>query len=311
MQDEINPEIFLRDRSTNESSHVREHTVSVFFNVDASVNPVSAWLLSETQTIQPSPTDHRFTTTMPSSFTLSSMPDRNGEGKTRTVHAWIKDESGSVLPKPFSCSVTLGIRPTASIGIRENRDVESSSRDLSLHIVADSMIKDGEITGYMLSETQTTPPSYNDSRFAQNPPQNYTFSDGHGTKRVYLWVKNRYFVNDEPRYIEKIIEPLIVFPEKMRAGHFITEGDLLFFVDSASGDWRIVEGFTFTNKHPRPFHDPNGPPESGYTPGTENGQWHNDYQNPPLEGCVGYWILPGLSQGQIRAVSFIGIPWSD
>lgn len=196
----IAPDITLSDRIVNDASITREHVISVFFNPDGINPPVTKWLVSEIQSTPPATTHPGFTVTTPQTFQLQTIVDLvNGEFEVRTVYAWVQDGTQILHTVPAAATIQLGARPAPASLVLADRTSGSNSltaeRTISVQPAGVSNIRDGNISGYLLTESSSTP-AYNDIRFSATAPQTFHLSASSAFKTVHLWVRNRYFVSD-------------------------------------------------------------------------------------------------------------------
>lgn len=312
----IDPVLFLRDRVDNSPIITKEHVVSTFFNVEGQVIPVEEWLLSETQTTKPAINNPAFTSTLPTTFGLQDLSSPFApELSLRTVYAWVKDSFEVLHDSPAIDSIVLGQEPSGTLTLRDTQSgsaVFANSPIVSTLISAASNVRDGIITGYLLSETQSTQPSYTDTRFVATAPQTFAFGATPGIHTVHLWLKTRYGVSENVAsdsitfgaanpftYIirtgNNIISPAVKLdPFPMRVAHFLPlDGDLILFFDENNNAQSMI-GFSF----------------NGLVPGQP--EWEDDITNPQMEGGLGYVMVPsGLNIGEIRTVNFMGTAISD
>ncbi|MCD6570294.1 MAG: hypothetical protein J7L53_06285, partial [Deltaproteobacteria bacterium] len=101
------PTLKLKDQTTGSTRYTQSSTVNVEISND---DTAVAWLLSETQDTPPDPSDIRWTTTRPTTYTFDS-PD---EG-IKIVYIWVKDADGNVNSGPVAASIVLDTTPPSLI----------------------------------------------------------------------------------------------------------------------------------------------------------------------------------------------------
>ena len=100
------PVLKLRDPVSGDTFYTNHREVDVDISNDEGA---VAWLLAENQDTKPSADDARWSSTKPTSLTLS-----DGEG-IKTVYLWIKDDAGNINDGPVAASIVYDISPPSFV----------------------------------------------------------------------------------------------------------------------------------------------------------------------------------------------------
>jgi len=179
MQIPVDPTLVLSDQTTGDTSYTNSPIVNVVVGNDSGV---SAWLISESQSIQPAENDPGWGIE-PVTFALSA-----GSGLKR-VYIWVKDAAGNIDTGPVSATITLDTQIPADPTLVLSDQTTGDTSYTNSAIVNVAVGNDSGVVAWLISETQSTQPPENDSRWGIEPVT-FTLSAGDGLKRVYIWVKN-------------------------------------------------------------------------------------------------------------------------
>jgi hypothetical protein len=136
---------------------------------------VTGYMLTESSPA-PLATDSGWTTTAPTSRTFSS-------AGSKALYAWAKDAAGNVSTSR-SASVVIDLTVPAVAAFT----IPATSTTLIVPVTTFTASDNIGVTGYILTETSTTP-LITDSRWATTVPASYTFSST-GSKTLYAWVRD-------------------------------------------------------------------------------------------------------------------------
>ncbi|HVN24434.1 MAG TPA: C1 family peptidase [Syntrophorhabdales bacterium] len=139
---------------------------------------VTGYLLTETSST-PSASASGWSATAPATYTFSS-------AGTKTLYAWAKDAAGNVSTSATGVvTITLAdlTPPTVT-----NFVIPSTSTSLTVTITTFTATDNVAVTGYLLTETSSTP-SASASGWSATAPATYTFSSA-GSKTLYAWAKD-------------------------------------------------------------------------------------------------------------------------
>jgi hypothetical protein len=136
---------------------------------------VTGYILTETSTA-PSAGAGGWTSSAWTSYTFSS-------SGTRTLYAWAKDAAGNVSTSR-SATVTIDITPPTVTAF----SIPSTATTLTVSITTFTATDNVAVTGYLLTETSTTP-SPGAGGWTSSAWTSYTFSSS-GTKTLYAWAKD-------------------------------------------------------------------------------------------------------------------------
>jgi hypothetical protein len=158
-------------------------------------NIVTGYIITETSN-SPDINDTNWTSTVPTSYTFSenepelksanlnsSLPD--GE-MFRTLYAWTKCASGNIsacASDQVVFALKDVIKPVVTMF-----SVPSSSASLKVSVTSFTASDNKGVTGYLLSESSTTPLAVN-TGWTTSAPVSYTFAT-EGTKTLYAWAKD-------------------------------------------------------------------------------------------------------------------------
>lgn len=176
-----NPTLSLIDQTTSSSTYAISTTINISVGNDAT--DVSYWLISPTQSTQPSSSNSSWVSTRPTTFTLSS-----SDG-SKTVYIWVKDSSGNINAGTSSGSIILDTTapntPTVSLTNLTGGSTYSTSDTINVAITSDS-----GAAYWLLSESSTTP-TITSSSWGNSRLTSYNFNGAiDGTKTIYLWTKD-------------------------------------------------------------------------------------------------------------------------
>lgn len=179
------PVFHLEDETNGNSAYTNATTVTLIqesIDMDATY-----YIVSETQSTQPLPSDSSW-----SSFPLPAAFDLAGTG-TRLVYLWLKDDFGSINSSASSATIEVDMTDPvmASLTLRDESSTDPLYTNDPLITVETSGI-DTDVTHFMLSESQTTPPAEDDPLWTAVPIwSQYTLTTGDGSKTVYFWQKDQ------------------------------------------------------------------------------------------------------------------------
>jgi hypothetical protein len=141
---------------------------------------VSGYLLTESATA-PSAAAAGWSATAPTAYTFSS-------AGTKTLYAWAKDAAGNVsASRQATITITLTgsdtTRPTVT-----SFAIPSTSTTLTVPITSFLATDNVAVTGYLVTESASTPSAGN-SGWAASAPVSHTFTTA-GAKSLYAWAKD-------------------------------------------------------------------------------------------------------------------------
>jgi hypothetical protein len=139
---------------------------------------VTKYLINESSAI-PSANDAGWSNAATTTYRFSS----NGN---KTLYAWAKDAAGNISSS-VSAPVTVTVVDTTAPVIG-TFSIPSTASALSVSITAFTATDDTAVTGFLLSESATTPLA-SDSGWVSSAPTTYTFGSS-GTKTLYAWTKD-------------------------------------------------------------------------------------------------------------------------
>ncbi len=139
---------------------------------------VTGYLLTESAT-KPSATAAGWTATPPASYTFTS-------AGTKTLYAWAKDAANNVSASR-SASVTITL-PDSSPPTVTAFSIPATATSLTVAITTFTAQDNVAVTGYLLTETATTP-SATGTGWTATAPASYTFTSA-GAKTLYAWAKD-------------------------------------------------------------------------------------------------------------------------
>ncbi|MCR4317374.1 MAG: FG-GAP-like repeat-containing protein [Planctomycetes bacterium] len=176
-----NPILLLSDQTTADVNNTNAIVVDVAISGDTDA---AMWLVAESASSQPAETDAGWTSTKPTTFTLSS-----GDG-AKTVFCWTKDIAGNVNSAASSTTVTLDtvapVDPSPSLSDATSGET-SATNDTLVNLIVSN---DAEAVMWIASESQSTQPAENDLAWTGTEPTSVTISSGDGLKTIYVWVKD-------------------------------------------------------------------------------------------------------------------------
>jgi phage tail protein X len=139
---------------------------------------VTGYLLNEIVTI-PSVTDIHWTTTPTSSYTFA-----NADAKT--LYAWAKDAAGNVSAAvPAAVTITLPDTAAPTVNLFT---LPTTATSLTIAVTALTATDDVAVTGFMLSESVTTPQADNPA-WTSTPQTSYTLA-AQGIRTAYAFAKD-------------------------------------------------------------------------------------------------------------------------
>src|SRR4029079_10448953 len=103
---------------------------------------------------------------------------------TRTIYAWLKSDEGDVSPTLTATVLLDTIKPTAQLSI------QGASKSRSVKVTAAGTDEGTGIGAWLLTQSPVIPTA-NDGRWTSTKPSSFTLSSGDGTKRVYLWTRDK------------------------------------------------------------------------------------------------------------------------
>ncbi len=179
------PIFHLEDLTSGSTQYSDSTTVAVVgdsIDVDATY-----YLLSESQSTQPIPTDPGWTAMpLPATMVLG------GTGN-RTVYLWLMDDLNGMNVTPTSAQIFVDttIPSDPSLTLRSTLTSSTDYTNDPLVNVETANI-DADASQFILSETSyATQPAEDDADWTDVPIwAQYTLSSGEGTHTVYLWVKD-------------------------------------------------------------------------------------------------------------------------
>jgi len=138
---------------------------------------VTGYMLTESSSA-PEAGDSRWTATAPSEYTFST-------GGAKTLYAWAKDSAGNVSAS-LNDSVTVTVDNTAPTVT--DFGIPATATSLTVTISSFTATDDFGVTGYMLTESGSTP-APGDSGWSATAPTEYSFLS-EGTKTLHAWAKD-------------------------------------------------------------------------------------------------------------------------
>jgi hypothetical protein len=142
---------------------------------------VTGYRLTETAT-KPLATATGWTATAPASYAFAT-------AGAKTLYAWAKDAAGNVS-NSLSASVTITLPPAAdttppTVSVFA---IPTTSSSLTITITTFTASDNVGVTGYLITESATTPAS-SAPGWAATKPTSYTFASA-GAKTLYAWAKD-------------------------------------------------------------------------------------------------------------------------
>jgi hypothetical protein len=139
---------------------------------------VTGYLLTETSTT-PLAGNAGWTTSAPTSYSFAT------EG-TKTLYAWAKDAAGNVSAS-MSAQVVITL-PDVTKPVVTAFYIPSTSTSLLVSVTSFTASDDKAVTGYLVTESSTTPLAGN-AGWVSSAPTSYSFAN-EGTKTLYAWAKD-------------------------------------------------------------------------------------------------------------------------
>ncbi|MGC9400513.1 MAG: pre-peptidase C-terminal domain-containing protein, partial [Anaerolineae bacterium] len=104
---------------------------------------------------------------------------------------WVKDAAGNVSAGPVSATITLSTTPPPDPSLTLHDRTTGSPDFTNARVVSATVADDAEATAWLLSETQTTPPTEDNPDWTTTEPITFELTTaGDGEKTVYAWVKD-------------------------------------------------------------------------------------------------------------------------
>jgi parallel beta-helix repeat protein len=177
--------LYHLEDSTSASSAYSNATVVDLVTTSIDID-ATYYLLSETQSTQPLPTDPNWQAMpLPGLFALG------GTG-TRTVYLWLKDDLDAMNPNPAPSSIEVDLMAPADPTLTLRDPVTTSSgytNDPQVDVETSNV--DSDVAQFILSGSHSSQPAENDAAWTDIPIWSvYTLTGGDGTKTVYFWVKD-------------------------------------------------------------------------------------------------------------------------
>ncbi|MBZ0155614.1 MAG: Ig-like domain-containing protein [Alphaproteobacteria bacterium] len=151
--------------------------ISVFSATDNT--GVTGYLLTETAST-PSATDPGWSATPPSSYTFSS-------AGAKTLYAWAKDAAGNISSSR-SGIVTISLPADTSPPVVTAFSIPLTSNSLTVSVTVFTATDNIGVTGYLLTETASTPLA-GAAGWSATPPASFTFTSS-GTRTLYAWAQD-------------------------------------------------------------------------------------------------------------------------
>ncbi|MBI2890188.1 MAG: hypothetical protein HYY13_05330 [Nitrospirae bacterium] len=175
------PTLTLTDQTSSSAAYTNDPLVDASIVDDGTV---SYWILSETQSSQPTESDGAWTTPKPTTLALLG-----GDGP-KTAYVWLKDAAGNVNAGPVSTPITLDTVAPGGPTLALADPTPQTFGYSNTNPVDASIVDDGTVSYWLLSETQSSQPTESDGSWTTPKPTSFTLTVGDGTKTVYLWVKD-------------------------------------------------------------------------------------------------------------------------
>lgn len=137
---------------------------------------VTGYLITETSS-QPLSSAAGWSSTAPTSYTFTT------NGSIKTLYAWAKDAIGNISATVSATTNIDTVPPTITAS-----PFPATSTSLILPITAFSATDNVGVTGYLVTETSSTP-SLSAATWRTAAPTGYTFASS-GIKTLYAWVKD-------------------------------------------------------------------------------------------------------------------------
>ncbi len=123
-----------------------------------------------------------WTASSPSSYTFAS-------AGTKTLYAWAKDAAGNVsASRSATTTITLPSAPDTTAPTVDTFSIPATSSSLTVPITSLTASDNVGVTGYMVTESSTKPPS-SAAGWSASPQANFTFT-GTGAKMLFAWAKD-------------------------------------------------------------------------------------------------------------------------
>lgn len=165
-------------QSFNAPSNASSLTVSVSLNAADNV-AVTGYIITESSEI-PLVDNPGWNSSAPTSYTFSSVG-------AKSIYAWTKDAAGNIsqgYPQSVYVNPPDATKPSISVF---SLPADAMSNDFSVPLILIASDNIG-VTGYLLSESETTPLA-SDPAWSVNSPATYTFSSA-GSKILHAWAKD-------------------------------------------------------------------------------------------------------------------------
>ena len=138
---------------------------------------VTGYLVTECSTT-PSASAAGWSATAPTSYTFAS-------AGAKTLYAWAKDAAGNIGGAISNVTITLA---DTTAPVITAFTIPATSTSLTVSIATFTATDDTGVTGYLVTESSTTP-SVSASGWSSTAPASYTFGSA-GTQTLYAWVKD-------------------------------------------------------------------------------------------------------------------------
>jgi len=155
-------------------------TVSVSSFTATDNNTVTGYLLTETSSA-PASGAAGWTSSAPSTYTFSTQG-------SKTLYAWAKDAAGNVSTSVTdTITVTIAVADTTAPTVTAFT-IPTTASSLTVSVSSFVATDAVGVTGYLLTETSSTP-SASSGSWTLSAPSSYTFSS-QGSKTLYAWAKD-------------------------------------------------------------------------------------------------------------------------
>jgi hypothetical protein len=211
---------------------------------------VSGYLLTESSTT-PLAGNAGWTAAAPTSYSFAT------EG-TKTLYAWAKDAAGNVSAS-VSDQVVISL-PDVTKPVVTDFTIPSTSASLLVSVTSFTASDDKAVSGYLLTESSTTPLAGN-AGWTAAAPTSYSFAT-EGTKTLYAWAKDaagNVSASVSDQVIIELIRPEIVEFSVPDTTESLTVPIIKFEVN----DTNIVTGYIITETSSSPdINDTNWSPDA-------------------------------------------------
>ncbi|MBI2059270.1 MAG: VCBS repeat-containing protein [Nitrospirae bacterium] len=191
------PILSLADPTTFTGQGATTNANPVNTSITATDNlAVDRWCVSETQAAQPTAATCNggtgWTTPAPATFSLTA-----GNG-LKTVYLWVRDAAGNVNALPavsFAITLDQAVPGNPALDASDPSkfaaqvDTYTNTNPVTASVTGDTDAESG-ISGWCLSETQSTQPAATNACFVGIEPTTFTLSGGDAAKTIYVWVRD-------------------------------------------------------------------------------------------------------------------------